>query len=88
MSAARVLTLVGMPDCHLCHRMRHTLERVAGDFGARIEDVDIRSDADLERRYLLEIPVLLLGRRELARHRVEEAELRRRLEAAFAPRTG
>jgi len=88
MNAVRVLTLVGMPDCHLCHQMRQTLERVAGDFGARIEDVDIRSDVDLERRNLLEIPVLLLGRRELARHRVEEAELRRRLEAAFAPSTG
>ena len=62
--------------------MRALLERVLPEFGARLEEQDVREDPRLEARYLLEIPVLLLGQRELARHRVTEGELRRLLRDA------
>jgi hypothetical protein len=71
------LTLVGKPDCHLCHEMRAV---VAGVVGAGvIDDLDVRDDPALERRYVFEIPVLLWGEVEVARHRVSAAELRARL---------
>jgi hypothetical protein len=76
---ALVLTLVGKPDCHLCQDMKALVERVAPDFAATIVEKDVRDDPDLERRYVFEIPVLLVGPREIARHRIDEAELRRRL---------
>jgi hypothetical protein len=49
--------------------------------GGRLEEQDVRDDPELEARYLFEIPVLLADGRELARHRVSEAELLRLLEA-------
>jgi hypothetical protein len=46
-----------------------------------LDEVDISTDADLESRYGLEIPVLLLNGRKVAKYRVGEAELRRMLMA-------
>ncbi len=77
MASSRRLSLVGKPDCHLCHEMRAVVVGVVG--GDVVTDVDVRADEDLERRYLFEIPVLLWGDIEIARHRVTAAELRRRL---------
>ena len=47
--------------------------------GIRLEVRDVREDADLLRRYRNEIPVLLEGDVELARHRVTPEELLARL---------
>ncbi len=74
-----ILTLLGKPDCHLCHEMRAVVERVLVEGGAELVERDVREDPELERRYRLEIPVLLWGDREVARHRVTEVDLRRRL---------
>jgi hypothetical protein len=73
------LTLLGRPDCRLCHEMRAVAERVLLE-PARVVERDVREDPELEKRYRLEIPVLLWGEREVVRHRVTEAELRRRLQ--------
>lgn len=59
--------------------MRAVVERVLPALGACLVEKDVRDDPALAARYLLEIPVLLLGEREIARHRVTEDELRRRL---------
>ncbi|HWW93479.1 MAG TPA: glutaredoxin family protein [Vicinamibacteria bacterium] len=72
------LTLLGQPDCHLCHEMRAVAERVLVA-PARLVERDVREDPELSKRYRLEIPVLLWGDREVVRHRVTEDELRRRL---------
>jgi hypothetical protein len=58
--------------------MRAVAERVLVE-PTRLVERDVREDPELERRYHLEIPVLLWGDREVARHRVTEADLRRRL---------
>lgn len=76
---ARRLTLFGKPDCHLCHEMRAVVAAVVG--APTIDERDVRDDPVLERRYVFEIPVLLWGEREVARHRVSAAELRERLSA-------
>lgn len=75
-----VLTLLGKPDCHLCHEMHGVLDRVLPEFEATLEERDVReADPETRRRYLWEIPVLLLEEREVGRHRVSERELRERL---------
>ena len=78
-----VLTIYTRPGCHLCQEMKVTVERVVRDTHAqaRIEEIDIANDADLEARYALEIPVLLVNGKKAAKYRVTEAELRRRLNA-------
>lgn len=72
--------MLGKPGCHLCHEMREVVERVLPDYAATLVERDVRDEAEWRQRYLWEIPVLLLGEQELARHRVGEAELRKRLE--------
>jgi hypothetical protein len=74
-----VLKLLGKPDCHLCHEMREVVRSVLAELGATLVELDVRDDPELEKRYLLEIPVLLVGDAEVARHRTTAEELRRRL---------
>jgi glutaredoxin len=73
------LTLLGKPDCHLCHAMRAVVDAVLPEFGASLVERDVRDNAETDRVYRLEIPVLLLGDREVARHHVTAGDLRRRL---------
>jgi hypothetical protein len=44
-------------------------------------ELDVREHPELERRYLFEIPVLLLGDVEVVRHRTTPEDLMRRLTA-------
>jgi hypothetical protein len=62
--------------------MADLVRSVLAGCDARLVEVDVGEDPELERRYLLEIPVLLLGEAEIARHRTTPEELRRRLAEA------
>ena len=62
--------------------MRETVEEVAGELGIAFVERDVREDPELERLYVLEIPVLLMGTQVVARYRVTPAELRERLKRA------
>ena len=81
------LVLLSQPGCHLCHEMRANALPVLEALGLALEERDVRDDAALERLYLLEIPVLLCGAIEVARHRITPEALRRRLsELGLGPR--
>ena len=73
------LTLYGRRDCHLCHEAQQVVERVLGDYDARLEVVDVDTSPELAAAYGHEIPVLLLEGARAFKFRVEEARLRRRL---------
>jgi len=77
----RTVILVGKPDCHLCHVMEEAVAPVLAERGIRLVVRDVREDPDLLRRYRNDIPVLLEGDVELARHRVTPDELLARLTA-------
>jgi len=79
----RRLTLLSKPDCHLCHAMREVAEAVLPEFGATLVETDVRDAPETDRLYRLDISVLLLGEREVARHHVTAADLRRRLGELF-----
>ena len=76
-----VLTLYSRPGCHLCDEMKTVVARAvrALETPVRIDEIDISTDAELERRYGLEIPVLLVDGRKAAKYRVSESELTRLL---------
>ena len=78
-----VLTLYSRPGCHLCDEMKAVVQRVlrANKAPMTIEEVDISTSPDLEARYGLEIPVLLVDGRKVAKYRVTEGELVRMLAA-------
>ena len=75
------LTLYSKPGCHLCDDMKATIARVARDLSLTValEEVDISTDRDLESRFGLEIPVLMVNGRKVAKYRVSETELARLL---------
>jgi glutaredoxin len=74
------LTLYSRPGCHLCEEMKATVDRVARQVPLTMHVVDISADAELEARYGLEIPVLMVNGKKAAKHRVSEDELTRMLE--------
>lgn len=69
--------------------MRDVVREVLRDLEAELLELDLREDPELERRYVFEIPVLLLGEREIARYRIGPEELARELRrAGVKKRTG
>lgn len=73
------LTLYSRPGCHLCDEMKAVVARVAGAIPLSLQEIDISTDPTLEARYGLEIPVLLVEGKKVAKYRVTEAELARLL---------
>lgn len=71
--------LLGKPGCHLCDDMREVALPVLEAAGLELVERDVREDPELERRYLLEIPVLLWGQQEVALHRTTAGALGLRL---------
>lgn len=83
------LTIYSRPGCHLCEVMKETVARAVRASGveASIDEVDISTDADLEARYGLEIPVLMVDGRKAAKYRASEWDVRRMLAARGADRS-
>lgn len=71
------LTLYSRPGCHLCDEMKATVDRVARSVASSVEVIDISTDPEIEARYGLEIPVLLVNGTKAAKYRVTEEELTR-----------
>jgi glutaredoxin len=76
------VTLYTRPGCHLCEEAKAVMEPLLREFGARLREVSIDEDAELKRRYSAEVPVIFLGARKAAKHRVEARQFRRQLESA------
>ena len=71
------LTLYSRPGCHLCDQMKDVVKRVARSIPLQLEEIDISTSRELEDRYGLEIPVLLVEGKKAAKYRIGEEELRR-----------
>ena len=72
-----ILTVYSRPGCHLCDEMMTVIGRVGRAAPFTVEVLDISTDAELEARYGLEIPVLLVDGKKVAKYRVSEADLKR-----------
>ena len=71
------VTLYSRPGCHLCDDMKTIVDRVARSVPLNVDIVDISTDPQLEARYGVEIPVLLIEGKKAAKYRVTEEELLR-----------
>jgi glutaredoxin len=78
------VTIYTRPGCHLCEEARAAIEPLAREFGAELDEVNIDEDRELRERYGLDIPVIFIGPRKVAKHRVNPGQLRRQLEEARA----
>ncbi len=79
-SSSPVLTLLVRAECHLCHEMLDEI-RALGTRTALppLVVIDVDSDPELQRRYGLKIPVLLLDAVPVCAQHLDAAELQRLL---------
>lgn len=71
------VTLIGKPGCHLCDEMRKVIQSVVRD---EFTELSILDHPDLEAKYLIEIPVVLVDGKEVAFHLVSKLQIESALE--------
>lgn len=77
-----VVTLYTRPGCHLCDEAKRAMAPLLAEFGAALREVNIDADPALRARFTNDVPVIFLGDRKIAKHRVDLARLRRQLAGA------
>lgn len=77
------VTLYSRPGCHLCEEAKAAIAPLLRESGAVLREVNIDEDAILKERYGWDIPVIFIGARKAAKHRVDVAQFRRQLEKAY-----
>jgi len=75
-----ILRLYSRPECHLCVEMEAVVARLAREFGATLEEINIETDPGLDAHFGQDIPVLFINGRKAFKYRVSERELRARLQ--------
>jgi len=78
----REVTFYTRPGCHLCEEARTAVAPLLREFGAVLREVNIEDDAVLEGRYGRDIPVIFIGARKAAKHRVDVEQFRRQLQVS------
>ncbi len=74
------LTVVHRQGCDLCDEMVAELQALGRTIDLPpLQVVDVDSDPDLQRRYGVHVPVLLIDGTVVCRHRLDVPELRRLL---------
>ena len=73
------VTLYTRPGCHLCDEAKWRIEPLLAEFGARLREVNIDADPELHERYNLDVPVIFLADRKIAKHRIDPSQFRRQL---------
>jgi glutaredoxin len=76
----RDVTLYTRPGCHLCEDAKAAIAPLLREFSAVLREVNIEGDAVLEERYGWDIPVIFIGARKAAKHRVDVEQFRRQLQ--------
>jgi glutaredoxin len=72
------------PGCHLCEEAKAALVPILREFGAALREVNVDEDAVLKERYGEDVPVIFIGPRKAAKHRVDLKQFRRQLQDAAA----
>src|SRR5882724_6035988 len=75
----RDVTIYSRPGCHLCDEAKTQLAPLLREFGAHLTEINIDEDSQLRARYDYDVPVIFLGARKAAKHRVDLAQFRRQL---------
>ena len=87
LAGTRDVTIYSRPGSHLCEEAKSQMAPLLQEFGASLTEINIDEDPDLRARYDYDVPVIFLGARKAAKHRVDLAQFRRQLrEAAGAGR--
>jgi glutaredoxin len=79
LAGPRDVTIYSRPGCHLCEEAKAQIAPLLKEFGARLTEINIDEDPVLRARYDYDVPVIFLGARKAAKHRVDLAQFRRQL---------
>jgi glutaredoxin len=82
LAGPRDVTIYSRPGCHLCEEAKAQIAPLLAEFGARLIEINIDEDPQLRAQYDYDVPVILLGKRKAAKHRVDLAQFRRQLRDA------
>jgi glutaredoxin len=82
LAGPRDVTIYSRPGCHLCEEAKAQIAPLLAEFGARLTEINIDEDAELRARYDYDVPVIFLGARKAAKHRVDLKQFRRQLRDA------
>lgn len=81
-NAGPEVTIYTRRGCHSCEEAKTAIAPLLREFRATVRDVDIDGDATLEQRFGCDIPVIYIGRKKAAKHRVNLEQFRRQLQDA------
>jgi len=79
LAGPRDVTIYSRPGCHLCEEAKAQIAPLLEEFGARLTEINIDEDSQLRARYDCDVPVIFLGARMAAKHRVDVVQFRRQL---------
>ncbi|MDA0366036.1 MAG: glutaredoxin family protein [Chloroflexi bacterium] len=78
------VTLFGRPTCHLCEQAEAALTPLTERLGARLVHVNVEADPELDARFGLAIPVVLVDGTEVTRAPIDVSAVRSAIVAAAA----
>ncbi|HUL33306.1 MAG TPA: glutaredoxin family protein [Candidatus Eisenbacteria bacterium] len=76
------VTIYSRPGCHLCEAAKSAIDPLLAEFGAPMHEINIDDDPVLVERYGWDIPVIFIGGRKAAKHKVNVKQFRRQLQEA------
>jgi glutaredoxin len=76
------VTLYSKVGCRLCEEAKAAIAPLLREFGATLREIDIEGDTTLMERFGCDIPVIYIGRKKAAKHRVNVEQFRHQLEDA------
>jgi glutaredoxin len=76
------VTLYTRAGCQLCEEAKEQMAPLLGEYGASLREVDVDADPVLHERYTNDVPVIFLGSRKVAKHRLDLDQFRRQLARA------
>jgi glutaredoxin len=82
LAAPRDVTIYSRPGCHLCEEAKAQIAPMLKEFGSSLTEINIDEDPELRARYDYDVPVIFLGARKAAKHRVDLVQFRRQLRDA------
>lgn len=75
------VVLYSKPDCHLCEVVKSQLARIRPLFPFELREVNILDDPGNFEKYRNDIPVIFINGKKAFKHRLNEQDFIRRLEA-------
>ncbi len=81
-SGPREVTLYTRPGCHLCEEAKAVIAPLLRESGATLREVNVDENPALKERYEWDVPVIFIGARKAAKHRVNAEQFRRQLREA------